>query len=284
MGEMGAWRSTSARWYQAGFVGGGAIGGAAISWTYQHISRPAAGSIAAALLALPAVLYWWLPGGGPSPQPWSALFSLWRKLPGVVAGLVRQPFARIGILILLLPLNVGAAADAFSIMAGSYHASGAIPFVNGLFGGVMTASGALASTFLFHATSVLGAYAAAGFFLGLVALGMGLSPVVPIIYIAGCLAYLFFFGVGSAVTTALILEIQNGFGEMRGTIYAICCSAGNVPYIYSQWLNGLGFRSGGNRGLLLTDAALNAVGVALSCALIANANQRAIAVGRSGAG
>jgi hypothetical protein len=61
----------------------------------------------------------------------------------------------------------------------------------------------------------------------------------------------------------VILEVLGSRRRGASTGYALMSSSGNVPNSYMTWLDGMGYRHGGARGLMVTDAVLSVVGLIL---------------------
>jgi len=61
------------------------------------------------------------------------------------------------------------------------------------------------------------------------------------------------------VFSLLILPLGMIYGEARdaSTLYSLLNAAVSLPFVYVTWLDGVGFRYFGTRGLLWTDAGLN---------------------------
>lgn len=86
------------------------------------------------------------------------------------------------------------------------------------------------------------------------------GPATPWTYVIGYSGYAFAAGHGYACFSALVLEVL-GRGE-RGAApgYAFLFFSGNVPVLYMTWLDGIGDRFGGARGLMMTDALAGGIG------------------------
>lgn len=76
-------------------------------------------------------------------------------------------------------------------------------------------------------------------------------------YLAGAALYLATEGLCAARSGALIVEIVGPEARDASTLYSLLNAAVSLPIVYVTWLDGVGFRYFGMRGLLLTDAGLN---------------------------
>ncbi len=79
----------------------------------------------------------------------------------------------------------------------------------------------------------------------------------PFTYAAGYSSYAVSAGFAYAVYTAMVLDIVGRRKHAAASGYAVLNSAGNLPIAYMTWLDGLGYRHGGARGLMTVDAAAN---------------------------
>jgi hypothetical protein len=60
-----------------------------------------------------------------------------------------------------------------------------------------------------------------------------------------------------------VLEVLGPRRHAAGTSYSLLTASGNLPISYMTWLDGLGFKSGGTRGLTGVDGLANLGGAAL---------------------
>ena len=67
-------------------------------------------------------------------------------------------------------------------------------------------------------------------------------------------------GMANGAYVALVLEVLDKRKRGASTGYALMSSSGNVPPIYMTWLDGIGYRHGGARGLMATDAVFGGLG------------------------
>src|SRR6185436_10914627 len=86
---------------------------------------------------------------------------------------------------------------------------------------------------------------------------LGFAPATPFTYAAGYSGYAVAAGFAYAVFTAMVLDIVEHREHAAASGYAVLNSAGNLPITYMTWLDGVGYRHWGVRGLMTVDAAAN---------------------------
>ena len=70
-------------------------------------------------------------------------------------------------------------------------------------------------------------------------------------------------GVAYAAFTALVLDVLGKRRHAAGTAYSLLVASGNLPITYMTWLDGVGYKYSGARGLMGVDALANGVGAVL---------------------
>jgi hypothetical protein len=112
------------------------------------------------------------------------------------------------------------------------------------------------------------AYALAGGLAALFGVWLGFAHHTPFTYGAGYLGYSAASGFAWAVYTALLLDVVGRRKHAAASAYATLNAAGNIPISYMTWLDGVGYKRWGVRGLMTTDAGANA-GFAVVLLLVA---------------
>jgi predicted MFS family arabinose efflux permease len=92
---------------------------------------------------------------------------------------------------------------------------------------------------------------------------LAFAPHTPWTYALGYSGYSIAAGFAYAVFTALVLEVMGRRHHAAGTAYALFVATGNVPILYMTWLDGVGYRYGAVRGLMVVDALANGIGALL---------------------
>ena len=167
-------------------------------------------------------------------------------------------------LLLVFPMNSGAAVGLLPGIAQDYGVSGAqVAWMNGLAGALLVAAGSLAATLIPARVRASVAYLIVGLVNAGTLLVLWLGPLHPAVYFAGTTLYLFTCGTGLATFTAVVLEFLGDSGKSGSGRYSIINSLGNVPVLYMLWLDGWGGSRWGARGLPGTEAVLGMVGAAV---------------------
>jgi MFS transporter len=248
-------QAKAAAWWQAGFLGGGALGGALVLWLAARLPLLVVGFVVAVLIALPTLGALTIPEPPPEPSPWFR---------GRLAKIVREVWAvarsrdrRWSAFLLLAPGGTGAAQSLLPAIASHYGvgATGVL-WTNGLAGGIVLALGSLCGALVPGDWDRRLTYAGAGTTNALAAL-VFLVANRPSTYLAGTVLYLITEGFCWARFTALLVEIVGAETRDASTLYSVLNALGSIPIIYMIRLDGLGFRMFGTHGLLWTDAAAN---------------------------
>jgi MFS family permease len=251
-------RGRAAGFYQAGNLGGGALGGGGLIWLADRLSLPGLGLLTAAFLIGPALAVLWVRESPRHPLAIGAQFTdLFLDLKDVL----RSGRTWLGLAFFLSPVGVGAVANLISSVGPDYHAQGSqVAIVTGAGGGLLVALGALIGGWTCDRVDRRTAYALFGLLLALGAMWLALGRATPFTFAAGYSAYALASGLANGSYTALILEVLGKRKRGASTGYAIFSSSGNVPNSYMTWLDGVGYRYAGARGLMATDAVLGGVG------------------------
>ncbi len=248
-------QSKAAAWNQAGYLAGGALGGALILWLVTRLPFFVSGLIAAVVLCAPALVALSLPEKEPAASHWfkGRLAAMRRE----VGGVFKSPFRRWTALLLMAPAGTGAAQILLPAIASHYGvgASGVI-WINGLGGGIALGAGSLLGAMVPGNWDGRIVYAAAGFLNGLAAIVL-MSVIGPTGYLIGTIVYLVTQGLCWARFTGLIVEIVGPDTQDASTLYSALSAAGSIPLAYMTWLDGFGYSNFGTHGLLMTDATGN---------------------------
>jgi PAT family beta-lactamase induction signal transducer AmpG len=248
-------QSKAAAWTQVGILGGGALSAAMVLWLVARMALVAAGFCFAVVTALAGYIPFTIPEPAPEPSPWfrGRLVAIGKE----IWALARSRERRWGSLLLVSPCATGAAQILLPAIASHYGVGGSsVMWINGIGGGVALALGTLSSTLVPGNWDRRLTYAAAGVTNALAAIFL-LAANRPAVYLAGAAFYLATEGLCAARSGALIVEIVGPEARDASTLYSLLNAAVSLPIVYVTWLDGVGFRYFGMRGLLLTDAGLN---------------------------
>lgn len=260
-------------WYQAGNLGGNGIGGGAGLWLAQALPHPwMASAIVAALCLLCGLVLFLLP----EPPATHRTGTVRADLANVAKDLWQVAKSQRGFVALVLcflPLGSGAASGLFPALAREWQASGnAVALANGVGAGVLSALGCIVGGWICDRMDRKAGYAVFGVLQALCAIAMALSPHSQAMYVWWSSVYSFITGLTYAGFTAFVLEAM-GLGA-AATKYNVFASLSNMPILYMTKIDGWAETRFGPTGMLLTEAAFGALGLALFLMLLAWARRR----------
>lgn len=251
-------RGRASGWYQAGNLGGGALGAGAAIWLADKMPLPALALSAAAMIFLPALAALFI---SEEAVPRMAVIPLFRAMGRDVWDVLRAPATLMGLVFFLSPVGSAAVANLISSVGPDYHASDSqVAFVSGVAGGLLSAFGCVLGGFLCDRMNRMNAYALAGLLSAIFAGWMALGPASALTYSGGYAGYAVAAGVAYAAFTAVELEVLGRRRHAAGTAYSLLGASGNLPIVYMTWLDGVGYKHAGARGLMGVDALANGVG------------------------
>ena len=254
-------QAKASAWQNAGQLGGGALGSAAVIWLAGRASLPAVGVFVAAMIALPALTAFTIAEPAPLPSPWFR-----GRLPQIgkeIWALVRSPDRRWSTLLLLAPCGTGAALGLLPAIASHYGVGATgVMWANGAAGGVVLALGSLCGVLVPSDWDRRLTYAGACLTNAL-AVFVLLAANRPSVYLVGTVLYLITNGFVWARFTALLVEIIGAETRDASAFYSAFNAAGILPLSFMIWLDGFGFHKLGMHGLLWTDAVPNLLAFAI---------------------
>lgn len=256
-----AHRGRASGWYQAGNLGGGALGAGAAIWLVDKMPLP--------LLALATGLGVFLPSLAAlllveEPAPRLPIVPLFRAMGRDVWDVLRAPATLIGLVFFLSPVGSAAIVNLISSVGPDYHASDAqVAWVSGIAGGLLSAFGCVVGGYICDRMNRMTAYAVAGLISVVFSAWMALGPASPFTYAGGYAGYSLAAGIAYATFTALELDVLGKRRHAAGTAYSLLGASGNLPIVYMTALDGLGYKHAGARGMMGVDAAANGIGAVL---------------------
>jgi PAT family beta-lactamase induction signal transducer AmpG len=259
-------------WSQAGNIGGAGLGGGAGLWMATHLAYPwiASGVLGVAILlcALPLLA---LPEASRDHRRPNYVQSL-IDVAGDVWSIARSRAGFLALLIFILPLGTGTAANLMPSIAGDWKASAdLVAAVSGVAGGLFATVGAIGAGFVCDRLERKSAYALFSAIQAACALAMAFAPHTPAMFVVFALAYAASNGIAYAGFSALTLEtIGKGAAATKYNLLA-CCS--NVPILYVALIEGQVQTRWGSTAMLASEAVLAAGGL-LVFAVIALATTR----------
>lgn len=254
-------RGRAGGWYQAGNLGGGAIGGGVAIWLADRVGLPVLTIGVAILLVAPALTALLI---RESPIKHAGLRSHMSAMFRDLWAVVRSRRTFIGLLFFMSPVGAAAVGNLISGLGPDYRAPASeVMWVSGFAGGLLSAAGSLAGGFIADRMNRMFAYALGGGLAALFAGYLALAGKTALTYGAGYSAYAIGAGFSYAVFTALVLEVLGDRPHAAGTSYSFLVALGNLPVTYMTWLDGVGYKHWGAKGLMSVDALTNAGGAVL---------------------
>lgn len=250
-------RGRASGWYQAGNLGGGALGAGAMVWAADKVPLPVLAVASGLLVFLPSLAA--LAIAETRVQRMS-IVPLFKALGHDVWDVLRSRATLIGLVFFLSPVGSAAVANLISSVGPDYHASDAqIAFVSGVAGGLLSALGCLIGGWICDRISRTTAYAVAGLLSAPFSLWMAFGPATPLTYAGGYIGYSLCAGIAYAAFTALELDVLGPRPHAAGTAYSLLGASGNLPIVYMTWLDGIGYKHDGARGLMTVDSLANGI-------------------------
>lgn len=251
-------------WFQTGNLGGAGIGGALGLFLIQHLPKPwMAGAIMGvlllacclALIPLPAI-----PKHVGHVGPVKAVQTVAREF----WNMIKHRAGMLTAILCILPVATGAAQGPLtqSKVADFWNAGATqVELVQGLLAGVVTAAGCFIGGWICNRMNARMAYAVFGIVMALIAAGMAMSPSTVSMYVTWNLIYSLCVGLSYAAFTAMVLVAIGRSAAATG--YNVFASLSNFPIWWLGLLLGWTTDHHGPRIMLLAEAVLGVVGVAI---------------------
>lgn len=262
-------------WYQAGNLGGEGLGGGAGIWLSSHYSyQTALIVLSIAIIACSLALFF-------VPQVYAEKNILikerFRMIIVDVRSLLRSPVAIFTMVVILLPIGIGAASNLWSSVATDWHVKAdTIALVTGTLSAVACVIGSVAGGWIADKSGRWLAYFGAGTLMAAVTLVMTFYSYKPETYIIGVLSYAFTFGLANAAFSAIVLHaIGKG---MASTKYALLSSLGNVPFPYMTLFDGWLHDAYGIKMMLLGETFMGIGFVVIACLVLVKLRLKNIAL------
>ncbi|HVW11853.1 MAG TPA: MFS transporter [Bryobacteraceae bacterium] len=250
-------RGHASGWYQAGNVGGGALAGGSVIWLADHASLGVVAGAVAAAMVLPSLAA--LLVAEPPPVR-RAMGPLLAGMAHDLGDLLRSRRTWLGLAFFLSPVGTAAVSNLISSVGPDYRASGnEVALITGVVSGLLSSLACFLGGIVADRMSRMAAYALAGVLTAIFAGWMALGPLSAFTYGAGYAGYSIATGFGYAVYTALLLEVLGKREHAAAFAYSVLNASGNVSISYMTWLDGVGYKHGGARGLMGMDAAANGI-------------------------
>ena len=251
-------RGRAAGWYQAGNIGVSAVMGGALIWLSDRVPLPLLALAAVAIIFVPSLVVLFIPE---TPLPRLAPKLLFTAFFHDVWLVLSARRTWLGLVFFLSPVGAGGLTNLISSVGPDYHASGdLVALITGAGGGVLMGIGCVLGGWVCDRVHRKTCYAVFGMFVAASAAYLWLAPTTAFTYAIGYAAYSFSTGLTFAAYSALVLEVLGRRHRGAATGYALLNSSGNVALLYMTWLDGLGYRYGGVRGLMITETLAGGIG------------------------
>jgi len=257
-------RGRAAGAYEAGKLGGTALGGAAIVWLTRHLH--AACLVAAVTLTISLPSCYALTVGEPSDRVSFALKHHLLEIFRTFRGLYKSPSNRWSALLLASPIGTGAAMTLLPALAKEYGVGPAsVIWVNGIGSGLALALGATCGAWMPYTWNRQATYLSAGVFNAMSAVLLFAWPR-PGIYLIGTLLYAASTGLCWARFAALAVSIIPSDTSSASTRYSVVIAIGNIPLFYMLLIDGFAAKHAGPLGVMFIESVgtLGVVGSALA--------------------
>lgn len=254
-------RGRAGGWYQAGNLGGGAIGGGVAIWLAQRVGLSLLAAGVAILVMAPALTAFLI---REAPIQHAGLLSHTADLFRDLWTVLRSRRTWVGLIFFASPVGAAAVVNLIASLGPDYHApTSEVIWISGFGGGLLTAGGSLVGGFIADRMNRMFAYVLGGCLAALFASYLAYGAKSAVTYGAGYSLYAIGAGLSYAVFTALVLEVLGDRPHAAGTSYSFLVAVGNLPVAYMTWLDGVGYKHWGAKGLMGVDALTNAGGAVL---------------------
>ena len=269
-----AMRGRTGGWSQAGMLTGGVLTGGATIWLSGHATMAVTALAAGVLMAAPAFAALAIREARPrETRLGPELHAVARD----IRATLRRRDVRFGLVFFLSPIGAGALLNLFSAVAREYHASPLQVIWVVALAGVLTPVGAVVGGFVCDRFDRWRVYPMTGLLAAAAAASMAAAPLSPVTYVAGAAAYAVVLGFCYAAFMALGFQLVGADTAASATRFSLFMAAVNVPIVYMTRLDGWGFTHFGVRGMLLVDAASNALfGIAFALLVWSNETENLI--------
>ena len=238
-------------WYQAGSLTGVGLGGGAGLWLAAHYNIVIAGVVLCAASLLFGLVILLI-----NDVQHIKGKTLMHEITGMgkdIIAMLKVPVALFAIILLMMPIGTGAAANLWSAIADDWKTDAdTVALVTGILSGLVSAVGCVVGGIISDRSGVWVAYLGSGIVCALVTLIMAVMPMQPAVYIGGVLTYTFGIGLINAAFTSVILF---AIGKKHVvTKFSLLASLGNLPVVYMTTFDGWAHDKYNSKFMLLAEA------------------------------
>lgn len=245
-------RGRAGGWSQAGNLGGSGLGGGAGLWLAQHVAGDwVVGAVlgGGCILTSLAVLALKEPKSERAAGYFKSLVGVARD----VWDVAKRRLGFLALMLMVLPIGVGAAQNLWAAVAEDWHASvDTVALVTGALSGVISMVGCVFGGLICDRFDRKTAYIAFGVISAMCVVAMAVVPRTESMYIVFTSAYAFILGMSYAAFGAVVLE-SIGAGA-AATKYNLFASIANMPITYMTTVDGWAHQSFGAGGMLYVEA------------------------------
>ena len=239
--------------YQAGNLGGVGIGGGAGLWLSTHINVMVAGLVLCAVSVLCGLVVLLIKDVENNKE--NSIAHQTVVMGKDLMTMIRIPIVLFAMIVLLMPMGTGAAANLFSAITGDWKVNvDSVALVTGLLFGIVSAIGCVIGGYIADKLGVWSGYLIAVSASAASALLMAALPYLPPFYIGGVLVYAFGLGLVNATFSALALYATGK--RNASTKYALLSSLANIPIVYMTNVDGWAHDKYGSKAMLLVESAI----------------------------
>ncbi len=248
-------------WYQAGALAGVGLGGGAGLWLAEQYNELFAGAVICGLSVVSALIIILIKDIH-YPKGKSVLHELANTGKSLVA-MFKVPVALFAMILILLPIATGAAANVWAAIAADWHAdANTVALVTGVLSGLVSALGCIAGGYFADKKGVFFSYLFFGTICAIIPMIMAFMPYHPWVYISGVLVYTFSVGLGYAAFTSVVLF---AIGKKNvATKFSLLSSIGNIPVMYMTVFDGWAHDKYNSKIMLLAEAGAGILFIILS--------------------
>ena len=246
-------RGRAGGWAMAGNLGGVGLGGGLGLWIATRSGLPWVSAVVLGALCLCGLAGLRFVDEPDHAHRAGALSGTLRNLAGEVWALVRSRAGALALLIMVLPLGTGSAANLFSAVAGDWGASaGLVALVTGVFSGVVAAVGCVVGGSVCDVIDRRAGYLLVAGLMAACTVALAVLPKTPVSFAVLTLVYAFTGGMAYGACYAVVLD-----SAARGAAATKCdvlVSLSNVPIAAMTMIDGVAQTRFGTDGMLWTES------------------------------
>ena len=239
--------------YQAGSLVGTGFGGGVGLWLSNHYSITIAGIILCVCSVLFSLVIIFIKDV--AYEKGKNILNEITTISKDVWQTIKVPVSIFAILLIMMPIGTGAAANLWSAIAIEWNTNADIvALVTGVLSGFTSAIGCVVGGFIIDKYGKWTAYLGSGSLCAFVTFLMAIMPKEPYVYIAGVLVYTFGIGLINAAFTAVILYVVGK--KNVATKFSLLASLGNLPVIYMTAFDGWTHDKFNSKNMLIIESLL----------------------------